>query len=437
MARWCAVLLMLMPASVAAQAVQVDGVRVWEGPDSTRVVFDISAPADHTLFTLAGPDRVVIDLKNARIPSALPAVGSSRDGLVRGLRSGVRDGDGLRLVLDLAGPAQPRSFVLRPNDTYGHRLVIDLDRPSQERRAPARAPEPTLRTLVVAIDAGHGGEDPGAIGPKGAREKDVVLQVARRLARLVEDEYGMTPLLIRDGDYYLKHDERIRRARRARADVFVSIHADAFRDARAHGSSVYTLSEHGATSEAARLLAERENRADLIGGVKLDDDDDMLRSVLLDLSQTGAIGASRALGASVLDQLQQLGRVHKREVQAANFMVLRAPDIPSLLVETAFISNPSEEARLRDGRHQQMLAHALMNGIRDYFRDHAPPNTLVAVNGIGGGHMMGVPHVIARGETLSGIAQRYNVSVQQIRSTNNIASDRIRVGETITIPNGG
>lgn len=433
--RGCAaIILLVLPLAAVGQTARVEGVRVWEAPDNVRIVFDISAQVEHSVFRLDGPDRIVVDISDA-VARDLRATGIG-NGLVRNMRTGVRDGTDVRVVLDLSGPAQPRSFLLRPNDRYGHRLVIDLV-PAQARARAAAVPAPApaaLRDLVIAIDAGHGGEDPGAVGPSGLYEKEVTLRIARRLARLVEAEYGMQPVLIRTGDYYVDRTERINRARAARADLFISIHADAFIDPRARGSSVYTLSERGATSEAARLLAERENAADLIGGVSLNDKDDMLASVLLDLSQTGVIGASRTIGAAVLVQLQQVGRVHKREVQAANFLVLKAPDVPSILVETAFISNPAEEARLRDAAHQEALAHAVMAGIRTYFADHAPPTTLVAVNGIGGSRRGGVPHVIARGETLSHIARRYNVSVQQLRASNNIASDRIRVGDTLLIP---
>lgn len=424
----------VISASALAAPVRVDGVRVWEAPDNTRVVFDISGPADHALFQLEGPDRIVIDVANATIADGLSQVGSS-DGLVRGLRTGVRNKTDLRVVLDLSGAAKPKSFVLRPNDTYGHRLVIDLFPKTPRvatKVAPARPAPNALRNLVIAIDAGHGGEDPGSIGPRGTREKEVVLSIAKRLAALVDAEYGMQSVLTRHGDFYVDHGERIKRARKARADLFMSIHADAFTDPRPQGSSVYILSERGATSEYAKLLAERENAADLVGGVKLDDKDDMLRSVLLDLSMTGAIGASRTVGSALVGELERVGHVHKREVQAANFLVLKAPDVPSVLVETAFLSNPEEERRLRDPAHQQRIAQALMDGIRAYFVDHAPPSTLVAVNGIGGGK--GRPHVIARGDTLSGIARRYNISVQQLRSINNIPSDQIQVGQVINIP---
>lgn len=433
MSRVWASLLLLIPLTVSAEPVRVDGVRVWEAPDSTRIVFDISGPVEHSVFTLSDPDRIVVDIDAAKVAGPFPSVGDASR-LLRGLRTGKRNDDDLRLVLDLSGPANPRSFVLRPNDTYGHRLVVDLVPPA--RSAQARTAPVDLRELVIAIDAGHGGKDPGAIGPSGVREKDVVYAIARQLQGLIDAQPGMRALMVRSGDTFVSHGERIARARAARADLFVSIHADAFHDRRANGSSVYVLSERGATSEAARLLAERENASDLVGGVKLDDKDDMLASVLLDLSQTGVIGASRTFGEQVITELEKIGRVHKRDVQAANFLVLKAPDVPSVLVETAFISNPGEEARLRDVRHQQSLALSLLYGIRAYFADHAPPGTLVAVNGLGPAPRR-VEHVIARGDTLSEIARRYNVSLNALRSSNDIASDRIRVGDVLLIPSTG
>lgn len=434
---WLVLLFCALPCAALAQ-VRVEGVRVWESPDSTRIVFDISGPVTHSVFTLEGPNRVVVDLSGAITADHFDAA-RARTGMVSNLRTGVRNETDLRMVLDLSGAAEPRSFVLRPNESYGHRLVIDLVGIGREAVAQTQTPAaPTLlRNLVIAIDAGHGGEDPGAVGPSGVFEKDIVMSIARRLAALVDAEYGMQSMLVRTGDYYVSHGDRIARARRAGADLFISIHADAFHDRRANGMSVYILSQRGATTEAARLLAERENAADMIGGVNMGEMDDMLASVLLDLSQTGAIGASRTVGNHMLNELGRIGRARTREVQGANFLVLKAPDVPSILVETGFISNPQEEARLRDAAHQAAVARGMLNGIRAYFADHAPPGTLVAANGIGDSPQDGArEHVIARGETLSGLARRYNVSVQAIRASNNLANDRIRVGQTLLIPPG-
>jgi N-acetylmuramoyl-L-alanine amidase len=424
----------LLTVSAARAEVQVRDVRVWAGPDSTRVVLDLSSPVDHKLFTLDNPRRVVVDLKPAtmNLASVRMPPGS---GLVAAVRGANRPGGEVRVVLDLSGAAAPRSFLMRPEGQYGHRLIIELDAPRARAQAPVRRAQEGSRDLVIAIDAGHGGEDPGAIGPKGTREKDVVLAVARRLAELVDREPGMRAVLIRDGDYFLSLQQRVVKARAQRADLFVSIHADAFKNPKARGSSVYALSAKGATDEAARWLAARENAADLVGGVSLDDKDDMLASVLLDLSQNASIGASLDAGEFILNRMGGVNRLHKSTVQQAGFMVLKAPDIPSILVETAFISNVEEEQRLREPRFQAQLATALLSGIREYFYVNPPPGTWVAQNRARGG---GVPRevVIARGDTLSGIATRYNVSVPVLRKHNGLTNDSIRVGQVLTIPGG-
>jgi N-acetylmuramoyl-L-alanine amidase len=434
-----AILALWLAAGHAAAGVEIQGVRLWAAPDSTRVVFDISAGVGHKLFSLHDPERLVIDLDNARLGAGFQA-SAVEGGLVRGLRTGKRDGQGLRVVLDLHKAVRPKSFVLQPNHEYGHRLVIDLDHPGAapvSRKVPAAATPRTARTapaglrdLVVAIDAGHGGEDPGAIGKAKTREKDVVLAIARRLASQVNAEPGMRAVLIRDGDYFLSLRRRIDLAREHKADLFISIHADAFHNAKVRGSSVYVLSQRGASSEMARWIAARENASDLVGGVRLDDKDDLLTEVLLDLSQTASIEASMEVGAEVLKHFQQVGKVHKPAVQHAAFAVLRSPDIPSILVETAFISNPEEERKLRDARQQDHLARAMLAGIRSYFNQHPPPGTLMAMRS-------GRQHVVRSGDTLSHIARRYGVNVESLRATNGLDGDRLLVGRTLTIPEGG
>jgi N-acetylmuramoyl-L-alanine amidase len=424
----------LLPVSTAWAQVQVHDVRLWAGPDTTRIVLDLSSPVSHTLFTLENPGRVVVDLKSARLnlgPSGLPA----GVGLVRSVRGANRTDGEARIVLDLAGAATPRSFLVRPEGRYGHRLIIELDAKRARAQVPLMRADEGARDLVIAIDAGHGGEDPGAIGRRGTYEKDIVLSVARRLAELVEREPGMRAVLTRDGDYFLSHQQRVSKARIHRADLFISVHADAFKNPNARGSSVYALSAKGATDEAARWLAARENAADLVGGVSLDDKDDMLASVLLDLSQNASIGASLEVGDFVLNRLGAVNRLHKSTVQQAGFVVLKAPDIPSILVETAFISNLEEEQRLRESRYQAQLAAAVMSGVREYFYVNPPPGTWIARNRSSGA---GVPReiVIARGDTLSGIANRYNVSVPVLRRHNGLKDDNIRVGQVLTIPGG-
>jgi N-acetylmuramoyl-L-alanine amidase len=427
-------LLALLPVSTAWAQVQVRDVRLWAGPEATRVVLDLSSPTKHNLFTLENPGRVVVDLPGARIDLAAVKL-PGNVGLVRAVRGANRPDGMVRIVLDLAGAANPRSFLVRPEGRYGYRLIIELDAQRARAQVPVMRIEEGARDLVIAIDAGHGGEDPGAIGPRGTYEKDIVLGVARRLAEQVDREPGMRAVLIRDGDYFMSHQQRVAKARTHRADLFISVHADAFKNPHARGSSVYALSAKGATDEAARWLAARENAADLVGGVSLDDKDDMLASVLLDLSQNASIGASLEVGDFVLNRLGGVNRLHKSSVQQAGFIVLKAPDIPSILVETAFISNLEEEQRLRDARFQSQLATALLSGVREYFYANPPPGTWVAQNRARGGSG---PReiVIARGDTLSAIATRYNVSVPVLRSHNGLKNDNIRVGQVLTIPGG-
>jgi len=360
-----------------AQAVEVRELRLWAGPDHTRVVLELSGPAAHNLFTLRDPERVVIDMSDATLAAA--AAVPAGQGVVRQVRFGTRDDGSLRVVLDLQANVQSKSFVVAPNETYGHRLVIDLAAAAEP--APVtieHAPLQDARDLVIAVDAGHGGDDPGAIGRNGTREKDVVLAIARALAQRIDREPGMRATLIRDGDYYVGHRDRMLKARAQRADLFISIHADAIRDRTITGSSVYILSPRGASDEASRWLAERENASDLIGGVSLDDKDDVLASVLLDLSQTASLSASMSAAQRVLAELDRLGEIRKPAVQQAGFIVLKSPDIPSMLVETAYISNPGEERRLKDRRHQEKLANAIHGGLRSYFYDNPPPGSRVA-----------------------------------------------------------
>lgn len=419
--------LVLLSTVALGEPVRIEGVRMWPAPESTRLVFDVNAPVEHKLFALKDPERVVIDLSGTRL-DGLPELDFA-DSYIKQIRHARRNGNDLRVVLDMKTPVRPKSFVLKPNAEYGHRLVIDLEAPGKGSSRPVRRadrPAGKPRELVIAIDAGHGGEDPGAIGPRGTREKDVVLAIAKRLAALVERERGMRPLMIRDGDYYVGLKERVLKARQQRADLFVSIHADAFHDRRAHGSSVYILSTGGASSEAASWLADRENSSDLIGGVRLDDKDDLIAAVLLDLSQNASLEASHLVASEMLGQLKGVNRLHRHKVEQAGFRVLKAPDIPSLLVETAFISNPSEERKLRDPSHQRALARAMLDGIRRYFSRHPPPGTLLAE---GERH-----HVIARGDTLSELANRYQVDLESLRTANDLNSDVLYVGQEIRIP---
>jgi len=439
-------LILLSTIAYADTPLKVESVRMWQAPDSLRMVFDTTAPADHRLFLLSNPDRIVIDLKHASASHLILPKDELQGSWLKGIRSAEQPDGDFRVVLDLNRRVTPSSFVLKPNERYGNRLVVDLKSASasnevaEPQPSPAAAPAPPVevksaqelnngRDIVIAIDAGHGGDDPGAIGYRGTREKDVTLEVARRLKSLVDKEPGMRAVMIRNGDYYVSLRDRVRKARDAKADLMVSIHADAFKNPHASGSSVFALSSEGATSEAARWLAESENNSDLIGGVSLDDKDQVLASVLLDLSQTASIEASLDVGKNVLSNLKKVGHIHKNRVEQAGFVVLKSPDIPSILVETAFISNPVEERKLKTFGQQMKIATAVMKGVREYFHDNPPPGTLLA--------MQNTPkqaHVIKTGETLNSIARHYQVSLDAIRTSNDLDGDQVRAGQVIQIP---
>ena len=431
--------LLLAAGSTAAQGAALKDVRVWGSPDSTRVVLDLTEPATYTLFTLSGPERIVIDFD--AIDADLRALGSpAASGVVKGVRFGGRGRSGLRVVIDVNEKVEARGFLTPPNETYGHRLVVDL---GHARPSVAQAPAPVKvaggdgqRDLVIAIDPGHGGEDPGAVGKAGTREKTVSLAIAKKLADRINEEPGMSAVLTRTGDYFVKFKDRIGRARTNRADLFVSVHADAFMDRSVRGSSVYVLSTRRASSEAAKTLADRENAADLIGGVSLHDKSDVLATVLLDLSQNAAISASRDAASRVLAELDTVGRLKKSDVQHASLIVLTSPDVPSMLVETAFISNPDEERKLRDPAHQARLAEAIHGGIRRYFYDNPPPGSHVAVLAARE-RGQALRHVVSPGETLVDVAGRYAVGIDDLRRRNHLETETVASGTILEIPIAG
>jgi N-acetylmuramoyl-L-alanine amidase len=431
--RLTSIVLLTLLAATARAATTVENIRIWAEGGKTRVVLDLSGPAEHSIFTLRGPDRLVVDLKDGRLGDQLSRMPAGA-GAVRSIRSGLRADGQLRVVLDLSEDVRPRSFTAGPNGTYGDRLVIDLQR-NGNLRAVKRASEGYTpgRDIVIAVDPGHGGHDPGAIGKYRTREKDVALAISKQLAARIDAEKGMRAVLVRSGDYYVDHRRRTAIAHEHHADLFVSIHADAVSDRRVGGATVYALSLKGASDEEARLLAERENAAVRVGGVSLDDKDDVLASVLLDLSQNAALGASLEVGKSVIGELSHVGNVRRHNVQQAGLLVLKSPDMPSILVETAYISNPAEERKLADRNEQGRLASAILAGIRDYFYANPPPDTLIAMNTRRAPDRQ-VRYVITPGDTLSEIAQRYNVSTSVIRSANRISGDNIRVGQTLSIP---
>ena len=369
-----------------AAPAQLSGVSLTTSPAGPRVVLELSGPAGARVFTLEHPDRVVVDLSGVTVQvphPTLPVLAAP----LRAVRFAPREGGVLRVVFDLERPMHARLVAAEPGGAA--RVAVEFLTPAGA--APAVAPAPVAaptesprfaaaapRDLVIAIDAGHGGEDPGATGRSGTREKDVTLAIARSLAARIDAEPGLRAILTRDGDHFVALRERIRRARVAQADLFVSVHADAVADRSVTGSSVYVLSGRGASSEAAKWLADRENSADLVGGVTLDDKDDVLASVLLDLSQAAAMSASSVAAGKVLDELNAIGELRKARVQQAGFVVLKSPDVPSLLIESAYITNASEERRLRDPQYQARLAAAILTGIRGYFRENPPPGSRFA-----------------------------------------------------------
>ena len=422
---------LLLLGAAAWAGSTVENVRIWAESDKTRVVLDLSHSVEHSIFTLRNPHRVVIDLKDSRLSAALTNMPSGT-GAVRAIRSGLRSDGQLRVVIDLNEDVRSRTFTAGPSGQYGDRLVIDLQR-ANSLATVKRASEEYQpgRDIVIAIDPGHGGHDPGAIGKQRTREKDVALAISRELARRINAEPGMRAILVRNSDVYVDHRARTAIARRNRADLFVSIHADAVDDRRASGASVYALSLKGASDEAAKQLAERENAS--VGGVSLDDKDDVLASVLIDLSQNASLSASLDVGDKVIGEMSKVAKMHRRTVQQAGFLVLKSPDMPSILVEAAFISNPEEERRLRDPAYQARLANSIMAGLRSYFYTNPPPDTQIAMD-LRREPTRQVRHVIARGDTLSEIAARYNVSAAAIRAANKLSDDKIRVGQTLSIP---
>ena len=425
---WATVAMLI---ALPAWSVEVDDVRLWRAPDHTRIVFDLSGPAEHKLLVLQNPSRIVLDVENARIKAGLTDL--KLDGTpVKLVRAGVREGDDLRVVLDLGAAVKPRSFFLKANDQAGDRLVLDLyDTVPREKTVATKSVQHSdKRDIIIAIDAGHGGEDPGAIGPNRRREKDVVLAIAKELNALLRADKGFKPTMIRTGDYYVSLRGRRELARKRQADLFVSIHADAFKRREAHGASVYALSTQGATSTAARYLAQRENESDLVGGVTLSDKDDLLAGVLADLSMTSTLDNSLKLGAKVLRRVDGVAKLHKNRVEQAGFAVLKSPDIPSILVETGFISNPGESKLLASSSYQKKMARAIHAGIRDWFLAHPPSGTLIAWQK----QQAGRQYVIARGDTLSGIAQRFNVPLSDLKIRNGISGEKILVGQKLLIP---
>ena len=421
----------LLAGALGAAPARVEAIRVAEYDARTRVVIELDQSRSHRLLVLENQPRVVVDIFASTLHAGLPQRGT---GIVRSMRHARHQDGRLRVVFDLHAPATASSVAIAAaSPKERHRIVLDVFPRGGETDAAADANGTGVaRDVLVAIDPGHGGKDPGAIGRNGSYEKTVVLGISRRLARLVEREPGMQAMLTRDGDYYLKLRRRYEMARQRNADLFVSVHADAVRDRRVRGSSVYVLSEKGSSDEARRL-AKRENASDLVAGVELDEYPATVATVIIDLQQNASIGASLEIGDEILQHLHGVGRVRKTSVQKAPFAVLKAHDVPSILVETAYISNPQEERLLKTAAYQDRLARALLAGVRSYFYRNPPRGTLIAQR-VAAGEVPQQQYVARRGDTLSEIAQRFKVSVPVLMRANKLPNDRLRVGQVLTIP---
>lgn len=383
-------LLNLILASVAfalpfgVSATQIRNARLWRSDDKLRLVFDLSGPVQYKTFSLSAPERLIIDLSGANLSGDFSQL-TLGNTVIRSIRSGPSGQGDTRIVLDLSSPVQLASFLLPPQDGQGHRLVLDL-RTAASLQMTA-APEAAIdkahpkRDIIVVVDPGHGGKDPGAVGAKGEREKDVVLSIAQLLAKRLKREKGFDVKLVRNDDFFVPLRKRVEIARKHNADMFISVHADAAPRLTASGASVYCLSEGGATSATARFMAQRENGADLLGAtslLNLKDKDPMLAGVILDMSMNATIAASLQLGSTVLGSLAGITTLHQKRVEQAGFAVLKSPDVPSILVETGFISNARDSQRLVTARHQQAVADGLFEGLQRYFQKNPPVNSYVA-----------------------------------------------------------
>ena len=437
-------------------AAKIENIRIWPAPDNTRLVLDTSAAVTFEEITLTNPHRLVIDIDRSFLSTSLAKLDFTNSP-IRSIRSSQRSDNKLRLVLDLTYKTSHKIFTLPPNASYGDRLVVDLSNYKQAPPTPTKGaviklslpPATTLsslalldsqRDILIAIDAGHGGEDPGALGPKFGgkklREKHVVLGIAKELESLIQNEPGFEPLLTRSGDYYISLRARTKKARKANADLFISIHADAFKNSKAKGASVWILSSRGASSEMGRLLAQKQNDADLIGGIggiSLEDKEDDVAMTLLDMSMNYSQTTGQRVAQEVLGNIGKIAKLHKTHVERAGFVVLKSPDVPSILVETGFISNPGEAAKLRTKQYQKKMAGAIFKGLKNYFYSYPVANTYIA--SVVEAKRKLRSYKVVSGDTLSGIAQRFSTSVKRLQTANKMTSKSVLlVGKTLIIP---
>ncbi|GGQ08592.1 N-acetylmuramoyl-L-alanine amidase [Shewanella litoralis] len=435
----CAVtMLLLLSPNTSWAANQLDSVRIWAAPESTRVVFDLTQAPRYDSFSLTGPHRLVVDIQDAGSKINLDKI-ANNSSIIKKIRFSTPPKKGmLRLVMDLTKPVKSSLFTLPPTAPYGNRLVVDLEDAaggsSNVQQSVSRSANQSSRNIIVAIDAGHGGEDPGSIGPSGMHEKRVVLEIAKRLARKVDSTPGMRAVMTRSGDYFVNLNKRSELARNSKADLLISIHADAFTSPQPRGASVWVLSMRRANSEIGRWLEQKEKHSELLGGageiIQNSDSEQYLAMTLLDMSMNSSMAISHSVAGDILRDLDSITHLHKRKPESASFAVLKSPDIPSILVETGFISNPGEERLLSNGNHQEKLANAIYKGVLRYFENNPPADTLMAKTT----NSSNTKHNVQRGESLSIIAQRYRVSVSSLKQANNLKSDVVRIGQTLVIP---
>lgn len=442
--------------AVAAHAAnQLEGVRIWAAPESTRVVFDLSEAPNYTYFSLEGPNRLVVDLKKASTKLSLKNIDNNSK-LVKGVRVSKSPTKGdLRLVIDLVKPLNANLFSLPVTAPYGNRLVVDLEDKTLTTATAVVSSTPvktvtqsaqSSRDIVVAIDAGHGGDDPGSIGPSGVYEKKVALEIAKRVASKINDTPGMRAVMIRTGDYFVNLNKRSELARNSKADLLISIHADAFTSPQPKGASVWVLSMRRANSEIGRWLEQKEKHSELLGGageiIQNTDNEQYLAMTLLDMSMNSSMAIGHSVAGDILKDLGSVTELHKSRPESASLAVLKSPDIPSILVETGFISNPKEERLLNSSRHQESIATAIHKGVSRYFHNNPPADTLLAKRNSGGitastsakSSSGNIKHKVSRGESLSAIAQRYQVPMASIKRANGMKTDVVQLGQTLVIP---
>lgn len=432
---WLSLATTVLPLSdaIAASTNSIDGVRVWPAPENTRVVFDLNTKPDYKYFTLSNPDRLVIDFKNTKNSTDLKKL-ANNDPRIKLFRSSTsKSKASTRLVLELAKSYQLSVFPLAPAGQYGNRLVVDLYDKSVKTQTVIKKPTNEKRDIVIAIIAGHGGEDPGSIGAKGSYEKRVTLSIAKKLAKLIDKRNGFKAVMIRTGDYYVTHSRKTELARKNKADLLISIHADAFVSPKPHGASVLVQSSRRANSEFTRWIANRQDESELLGGagetIKKTKDKN-LAFTLADMKKEHTMGSSYEFALHVIKEMKKVTKLHKKEPEGLSLAVLKSSDIPSVLIETGFISNPAEEKKLNSRTHQKKLAKAIFKAVDSYFLENTPKGTLLAATAM-------KQHKVRSGESLSVLAQRYNISVAKIKSVNRLKSNRLRIGQTLKIPRAG